>query len=141
MQNLDAQMKLLKKELKMKDDKITRLTEHAVMMGTHMDKLKGEVGGENSEKEDEITCTGYILYVCCRIYFSYNTVEFIQWSRAANHWLDFIVHHLSTPISVAVHQSPLYTSIYLHIQAAYLTVQLREANLELDVRTTLCFLR
>ena len=42
MQSLDQQLKLLKKELKAKDDKITRLTEHAVMMGHHMDKLKGE---------------------------------------------------------------------------------------------------
>lgn len=44
MQSLDQQLKLLKKELRAKDDKITRLTEHAVMMGHHMDKLKGEVG-------------------------------------------------------------------------------------------------
>ena len=43
MQSLDQQLRLLKKELKTKDDKITRLTEHAVMMGHHMDKLKGEV--------------------------------------------------------------------------------------------------
>lgn len=43
MASLDQQLKLLKKELKAKDDKITRLTEHAVMMGTHMDRLKGEV--------------------------------------------------------------------------------------------------
>lgn len=42
MQSLDQQMKLLKKELKAKDDKIARLSEHAVMMGHHMDKLKGE---------------------------------------------------------------------------------------------------
>jgi len=42
MQSLDQQLKMLKKELKAKDDKITRLTEHAVMMGHHMDKLKGE---------------------------------------------------------------------------------------------------
>jgi hypothetical protein len=43
MASLDQQLKLLKRELKAKDDKITRLTEHAVMMGTHMDRLKGEV--------------------------------------------------------------------------------------------------
>ena len=40
---LEQQLKLLKKELKVKDDKLARLTEHAVMMGHHMDKLKGEV--------------------------------------------------------------------------------------------------
>jgi hypothetical protein len=43
--NLDQQLKLLKRELKTKDDKIARLTEHAVMMGSHMDRLKGEVSG------------------------------------------------------------------------------------------------
>lgn len=42
MQSLDQQLRLLKKELRTKDDKIARLTEHAVMMGHHMDKLKGE---------------------------------------------------------------------------------------------------
>ena len=42
MQSLDQQLRLLKKELRAKDDKIARLTEHAVMMGHHMDKLKGE---------------------------------------------------------------------------------------------------
>jgi hypothetical protein len=45
MANLDQQLKLLKRELKTKDDKIARLTEHAVMMGSHMDRLKGEVSG------------------------------------------------------------------------------------------------
>ena len=40
---LEQQVKLLKKELKVKDDKLARLTEHAVMMGHHMDRLKGEV--------------------------------------------------------------------------------------------------
>lgn len=40
---LEQQIKLLKKELKSKDEKISRLTDHAVMMGNHMDKLKGEV--------------------------------------------------------------------------------------------------
>ena len=40
---LEQQMKLLKKELRSKDDKIRRVTEHAMMMGAHMDKLKGEV--------------------------------------------------------------------------------------------------
>lgn len=43
MANLDQQLKLLKRELKAKDDKIQRLTEHAVMMGNHMDRLKAEV--------------------------------------------------------------------------------------------------
>jgi hypothetical protein len=46
MANLDQQLKLLKRELKTKDDKIARLTEHAVMMGSHMDRLKGEVSGD-----------------------------------------------------------------------------------------------
>ena len=41
--SLEQQLRMLRKELKTKDDKITRLTEHAVMMGNHMDKLKGEV--------------------------------------------------------------------------------------------------
>ena len=41
--SLEQQLKALRRELKTKDDKITRLTEHAVMMGTHMDKLKMEV--------------------------------------------------------------------------------------------------
>jgi hypothetical protein len=41
--SLEQQVRLLKKELKAKDDKLTRLTEHALMMGAHMDKLKGEV--------------------------------------------------------------------------------------------------
>jgi hypothetical protein len=41
--SLEQQVRLLKKELKAKDDKLARLTEHALMMGAHMDKLKGEV--------------------------------------------------------------------------------------------------
>jgi hypothetical protein len=40
---LDGQLKLLKKELKMKDDKIAKLTEHSMMMANHMDRLKGEI--------------------------------------------------------------------------------------------------
>lgn len=40
---LDGQLKLLKKELRVKDEKIAKLTEHSVMMANHMDRLKGEV--------------------------------------------------------------------------------------------------
>jgi chromosome segregation ATPase len=40
---LDGQLKLLKRELKMKDDKIAKLTEHSMMMANHMDRLKGEI--------------------------------------------------------------------------------------------------
>lgn len=39
----DMQLRALKKELKMKDDKLNRITEHSVMMANYMDKLKGEV--------------------------------------------------------------------------------------------------
>lgn len=44
---LDSQLKLLKKELKNKDEKIQRLTEHSMMMGNQMDKLRGEVARLN----------------------------------------------------------------------------------------------
>ncbi len=40
---VETQIRALKKELKMKDEKIMRLTEHASMIATYMDKLKGEV--------------------------------------------------------------------------------------------------
>jgi hypothetical protein len=40
---LEGQLKLLKKDLKVKDEKIMKLTEHSMMMASHMDKLKGEV--------------------------------------------------------------------------------------------------
>jgi hypothetical protein len=45
---LDSQLKLLKKELKNKDEKIQRLTEHSMMMGNQMDKLRGEVARLNA---------------------------------------------------------------------------------------------
>lgn len=41
--SLDGQLKLLRKELKTKDDKIQRLTEHSMNMANHMDRLKSEV--------------------------------------------------------------------------------------------------
>lgn len=47
--NLDSQLKLLRKELKVKDDKIHRLKEHADLMATHMDRLKGEVARLNAK--------------------------------------------------------------------------------------------
>jgi cell shape-determining protein MreC len=37
------QIKRLKKELKEKEEKLTRVTEHSVMVANYMDKLKGEV--------------------------------------------------------------------------------------------------
>ena len=40
---VETQIRALKKELKIKDEKIMRLTEHASMIATYMDKLKGEV--------------------------------------------------------------------------------------------------
>jgi hypothetical protein len=39
----DIQLRALKKELKLKDDRLNRITEHSVMMANYMDKLKGEV--------------------------------------------------------------------------------------------------
>lgn len=42
-------MKLLRKELKVKDDKIYRLKEHADLMAAHMDRLKGEVARLNAK--------------------------------------------------------------------------------------------
>ncbi len=41
--SLDSQLKLLRKEIKTKDEKIQRLTEHSMNMANHMDKLKAEV--------------------------------------------------------------------------------------------------
>lgn len=49
---LDGQLKLLKKELKTKDDKIARLTEHSMMMANQMDRLKGEVARLNARLRD-----------------------------------------------------------------------------------------
>jgi hypothetical protein len=40
---LDSQLKLLKKELKVKDEKITRLTDHSTMLANQLDRYKGEV--------------------------------------------------------------------------------------------------
>ena len=36
-------MRLLRRELKGKDDKLARVTEHSMMLAAHMDRLKGEV--------------------------------------------------------------------------------------------------
>eukprot|EP01039_Chlorochromonas_danica_P003047 gene3047-3326_t len=47
--SLETQMKLLRKELKVKDDKIYRLKEHADLMAAHMDRLKGEVARLNAK--------------------------------------------------------------------------------------------
>lgn len=41
--SLESQMRLLRRELKGKDDKLARVTEHSVMLAAHMDRLKGEV--------------------------------------------------------------------------------------------------
>lgn len=56
-------MKLLKKELKVKDDKIARLTEHSMMMASQMDKWKGEVARLNArlkEAQTEIEVTAWV---------------------------------------------------------------------------------
>lgn len=45
---LEQQLKMLKKELRTKDDKIQRLTEHSMMMANQMDKLRGEVARLNA---------------------------------------------------------------------------------------------
>lgn len=45
---LEQQLKMLKKELKTKDDKIQRLTEHSMMMANQMDKFRGEVARLNA---------------------------------------------------------------------------------------------
>jgi hypothetical protein len=67
MANLDQQLKLLKRELKTKDDKIARLTEHAVMMGSHMDRLKGEVSGDMMGAF--VSFRGYFsLLWCCHMH-------------------------------------------------------------------------
>lgn len=61
---LDNQLKLLKKELKVKDDKIARLTEHSMMMASQMDKWKGEVARLNArlkEAQTEIEVTSFIV--------------------------------------------------------------------------------
>lgn len=50
--NLDSQLKLLRKDLKVKDDKIARLKEHNELMTTHMDRLKGEVARLNAKLHD-----------------------------------------------------------------------------------------
>lgn len=47
--SLDHQLKLLKKEIKTKDEKISRLTDHSNMIASQMDKLKGEVARLNSK--------------------------------------------------------------------------------------------
>lgn len=49
---LEGQLKLLKKELKTKDEKIARLTEHSMMMANQMDRLKGEVARLNARLRD-----------------------------------------------------------------------------------------
>jgi hypothetical protein len=41
--SLDTQFKLLKKDLKMKEDKLSRLTEHCTMLANQLDRYKGEV--------------------------------------------------------------------------------------------------
>lgn len=41
--SLDAQLRSLRKELKAKDDKLARVTEHSMMQASHMDRLRGEV--------------------------------------------------------------------------------------------------
>mmetsp|Transcript_28733 Transcript_28733/g.40967 ORF Transcript_28733/g.40967 Transcript_28733/m.40967 type:complete len:529 (-) Transcript_28733:155-1741(-) len=48
----DMQLRALKKELKLKDDKLNRITEHSVMMANYMDKLKGEIALLNSKLKD-----------------------------------------------------------------------------------------
>lgn len=40
---LDSQLKAMKRELKLKDDKIRQLKDHSNLMATHMDRLKEEV--------------------------------------------------------------------------------------------------
>lgn len=47
--SLDYQLKLLKKEIKTKDEKIIRLSDHSNMIANQMDKLKGEVARLNSK--------------------------------------------------------------------------------------------
>ena len=88
--SLEQQLKLLRRELKTKDDKIARLTEHAVMMGSHMDRLKAEVGA-----------------IC------------------------------ATLIPSTVHVVSICLLLLCMVQAAHLTVQLRETNMELEVSLNL----
>lgn len=45
--SLESQMRLLRRELKGKDDKLARVTEHSMMLAAHMDRLKGEVRHSN----------------------------------------------------------------------------------------------
>lgn len=49
---LDSQLKLLKKELKQKDEKISRLSEHSSMMANQLDRYKGECARLNSKLHD-----------------------------------------------------------------------------------------
>ena len=49
---LDSQFKVLKKELKQKDDKIIRLMEHSSMLANQLDRYKGECARLNSKLHD-----------------------------------------------------------------------------------------
>lgn len=114
MASLDQQMKLLKKELKSKDDKITRLTEHAVMMGNHMDKLKGEV-----------------MYICGYNYINFYCIMVLLPPILC----DFIIFNLFTLLAKCVVALHAYYCTYMCIlQVALLTIQLREANGELEAK-------
>lgn len=41
--HLELQLKTVRKDLRAKEDKLARVTEHSMMLSSHMDKLKGEV--------------------------------------------------------------------------------------------------
>lgn len=42
LQQANTEIKRLKKEMKTKEEKLTRVTEHSMMLGAHMDRVKGE---------------------------------------------------------------------------------------------------
>ena len=66
--SLEQQLKLLRRELKTKDDKIARLTEHAVMMGSHMDRLKAEVGRRRLHCTVSFCCTCNLMLTSFTMY-------------------------------------------------------------------------
>ena len=62
--SIEQQIKALRKELKTKEEKLARVTEHSMMMAAHMDKLKGEVR--------------VVVFYSCRLRERYYTECFIS---------------------------------------------------------------
>lgn len=73
--SLDGQLKLLKKELKIKDDKIVRLSDHCNMMANQLDRYKGEVARLNAKLKDAETeievINSFVFHIELFLFFFY----------------------------------------------------------------------